>query len=220
MKTNRLFRPLALALLAVAAALPGAARAQDTLTETYQFPVTNFSAIPLTATLTAPFSQFDPSLGTLTGATFNWEYDLSVHEQWSNNGENYYLFTGPVGINDPNQNTLQTYYYNFIVGGSGGGNNFETERLPNFMPYSVPQYLGLLQGTGSYSLVWNAGCGPSVGSNGGYAAVLGVSLNSTSFVTVTYTYTPAVVPEPSTWALLGVGAGVLGVTWRRRPRAA
>jgi hypothetical protein len=61
-------------------------------------------------------------------------------------------------------------------------------------------------GTFTFDLVGNV----AFGSDAGFEMVDSVELNSVSNVVVTYTYTPDGVPEPSTWALLGVGAGLAG----------
>ena len=195
MKTIRPLRSLALALLALAAALPGAVRAQDTLSATYQFPAANFSNSYI-GTLTAPLPQFDPPLGTLTAASFNYEYDFAVSTVWDYGDESYYEISGPLGITNPSQYNLAQPGYNFPVGGPGQGGYDYVLRL-QFSPVSAPLAdFGLLVGTGNYSIVWNATV--SVQEQEAYVSASVNSLKPTSFVTVTYTYTPAPVPEPST----------------------
>lgn len=89
-----------------------------------------------------------------------------------------------------------------LVGEAGAQTSYTVEFVGTAvgaLPGSVTSYGGLTRGSTGRVFV------------GGDAAARGA-------INVSYTYTAA-VPEPSTYALMAAGLGVIGIAWRRRPRA-
>lgn len=72
---------------------------------------------------------------------------------------------------------------------------------------------------GTYQVLFSTLTGVLLNSTGGNAQASQQTVLQGTF-TLTYNYTPATVPEPSTWAVLAAGAGLVSVlALRRRQRA-
>ena len=156
------------------------------------------------------FSQFDPTLGTLTGVTY----------QYTVNGVTPFAdFSGTAGddlfyfLFDPSsQLQLATSHslFNF-TGGVGAGISFTAATDPN-----LAQYIGV--GT----LTLQESFSRSVFND--FVEIIGNPGNgSNPLIQITYDYTPAAVaavPEPSTWAMMILGFAGIGFTaYRKRDRS-
>ena len=104
----------------------------------------------------------------------------------------------------------------FSATGTGSGSTSTTSATP----VTGPDALSTFEGAGTYTVDFKHNIAFGAAPN---EFLTGVTLQPTSEVTVNYTYTPAGVPEPSTWAMLlllgGVGLGGRSLRHRRVCRA-
>lgn len=211
--------PLLFSLLSIAAL-----RA-DTIVQTATFTDANFSTGIITgmagATFTPVFSMtvnlFDPSLGTLESVTVDHGFSfLGTYNTGTIPGGGSFSGDGNILWN--------TTTIGSTGGGNGGGGNSDTTLDFSFLapPSGSATISGitsgsgltldLVKGTGTTSLAWNSHLVVTMDADDTFSG----SLNSGSF-TVTYNYTPTAVPEPGTWALMGLGlVGVLLTVKRKK----
>jgi hypothetical protein len=130
--------------------------------------------------LSTPFDLFDPSLGTLTGVAESVTGSLTW-DFGEDIGQTLLLALQKTGASQ------------FFLSSGMVGNQVINVSLSGAGGFQDPVFLG--PGTTQESL---AASGPG--------SLSGDSLTGQ----VTYTYTPAAVPEPSTWAMMLVGLAGLG----------
>ena len=183
------------------------------------------SSLPATASFT--LSEFDPSLGTLTGVevdfalTYKGEVDVLNFTSSSNPFTNAssqlpIAMTTPSSVS-PFDLPLVTASYS-VASGNANPPMFSQTFFPDpgspssntivFNPVSFAPYEGI--GNNSYQLGYGTG---NYGGTG-VGVAFGGDANSSGTATVIYTYSP--VPEPATFVLLVVGAAGLAATARRR----
>ena len=115
-----------------------------------------------------------------------------------------YVFSGPTGTLSASQANVD-----YAPFGNNQGNAFTvsaagvvTAANLNVNNTANNSYLALnAASNGNASQLYNYNTGDYSLNQGGFSGI---------------TFTPAAAPEPSTWALLGLGAGLLGLTLRRR----
>jgi hypothetical protein len=210
--------------------------------------VTSTQSIPLTETQWGPstpagsnpmtFAKFNPSLGTLTGVTVSGNYTFT---------DNVFMnFTAPAQItvtSDQRQLSMLRPDGTTITSGTAPGDSqvklygfnpgetlpksftFPTQTYTNALPTATltsPSDLALFTGASAsdtikipttanaYSyLIASAGNG-----SGGVTTMAGTD------VSISYTYTPASVPEPTSLAIFGSGMAVGLFVYRQRRGAA
>jgi MYXO-CTERM domain-containing protein len=177
-----------------------------TQTATINQSVVSATTIPLS------FSAFDPSLGTLTLVSYSITGTLDISGYITRTGAYNITFNLPYrlqGGSPLSQLDAQTISSNISGGSVSAGttvpDNYNVSiQVSNLSKTATPSAItfqsGLLKTptTGSYSI--------------GSAVLDGT-------VTLTYEYTPAAAPEPTSWALMLAGLGMLLFWQIRRYRA-
>ena len=141
--------------------------------------------------LSTPFDLFDPSLGTLTGVSESVSGSLTW--DFGDTGQTLLLVLAKTGASQF-----------FFSSGAGGSQGIDVS-LTGAGGFQDPVFIGL--GTTQESLT--VAQSPEIGT------LSGDSLTGQ----VTYMYTPAAVPEPSTWAMMFLGLAGLGYGAIRRKGA-
>jgi hypothetical protein len=142
--------------------------------------------------LSSPFDLFDPSLGTLTGVSESVSGSLTW--DFGDTGQTLLLVLAKTGASQ------------FFFSSDAGGSQGIDVSLTGAGGFQDPLFIGL--GTTQESLT--AAQSPETGT------LSGDDLTGQ----VTYNYTPAAVPESSTWAMMLVGFAGLGCAAIRRKQAA
>jgi hypothetical protein len=201
--------------------------------------------IPLTATDWPPppeslaFQEFDPSLGTLNSVTLDLSgtltTTLTVGNLSGSFGAGAALSSGSAStqttltVQDPlgNESLLNlTASFPFTnLSPTSGSNTITSGALmqtgSNGSTYVSPAVLAEFTGLSTISLSSSTSTLTGVLYTGGTAAAYASQAPMAALTgSVTYNYTPAVVPEPSTFALLTVGVwGIIGYRWRKKRSA-
>jgi hypothetical protein len=84
--------------------------------------------------------------------------------------------------------------------------------------YTAAAILAEFTGTGTISLGFQTFTQTLLANTGGVTSTSQVT-HAGATGTVTYTYIAAPVPEPSSWALMGIGGGAAFGVWARRRQA-
>ena len=227
MKNSKL---LAVALLAVAAL----AVAPPVVRAAVQGPTVTTTPIPSTLTDWAghlSFPKFNPALGTLTDVTL--QFSSALASTWtvtnSNSGSrtngSVYIEMA-VGVSDPallitDQPQLDfdspSHAYNLAPSGSASFGPFTSSETSGVYDYTAPGILSEFTGAGSIALSAQTLSTTWVSYHGGNVHVDQVTdASATGYVTYTYD-PPAHVPEPSMFAIFGIGAiGLVGYILRRK----
>jgi hypothetical protein len=176
-------------------------------------------------TISSTFPQFPAALGTLTGVTFAYDYQFSVDNAGGGGGGGAAV-SGPVDINgSPTSLDIAA-----STGGFGGGGPFAIPLVGNTdSTYTVTGDLSSYIGSGSYNFDYLSGdpsapAGPGgeptdyVSASPGFTLDLLSPTGSPSYVSVSYTYTPAAVPEPA--SVGGLGAAAIVLLARRKQKLA
>lgn len=201
----------------------------------------NFSFVPTNNTLLT-FNKFDTSLGTLTSITISTNVTKSGGSLFVDNDSGttatgsisqsvtINLTSGsvtltdgalsPIGVNITAQTDFAVSLAaddgdgaGYTVGGADfGGTNFESTSTNETKNVNTSVFGGY-QGAGTYVIDAKGTQGTDTTAVGG-AAFQGTPATASGDVTITYNYTPAVIPEPAS-ALLG-GIGCLALLRRRR----
>jgi hypothetical protein len=222
-------------MIAMALALVcGRVCAQDPA-DTISGPFTTSTPVPSTRTdwsSSLSFPQFDSSLGTLMSVTLDLSGSLSttitVTNTDSENGcagnakTEVQIAVQDAGLNlSAAELVLISPAYDYslqeagISGPSSSGLLTETGN-DGGNTYTAPAVLSEFTGPGTIGLPASTSTQALLANSGGYAVETRVT-DAALTGSVTYDYTPAGVPEPSTLALLGVGVVVLlGYVWRNR----
>jgi len=209
-------KAIPLCFLLLAGLLPAAEISQtDSFTTSGTFSgAGNHDLIP-DGLFTATFQPFDGSLGTLESFSIVWTLNVT----WD--------YTLGAGDNHSVGGGVTAYLNNVSYNGSGGGGGHSlpgtgTRSLnPNVTStYTVASISG---GTGASLLAIVTGDDPFQARyeetfSGSFIGNPSINLTALAGVTLTYTYTPAAVPEPSTYALLAGAVALGGAGWRHRRR--
>ena len=161
-------------------------------------------------------TQFDPSLGTLTGFQFTFNYLFHVTADTTSGGAAYTSLGGNFQLNGNSVSSGSCS--GSQSGGAAADLSFDVTCGPvdsgaqtfggNFDPSAVTGF----EGTGTIPFAWMTSPAlVAVGS--GTEATIGITSGS---VAITYTYTPAPTPEPSTAGLVALGAFALGMAAKRK----
>jgi hypothetical protein len=216
---------LTLGLAALAIAQPASASYSETL---------DFgSSSSLISTLTMPpgsatlsFHQFNTTMGTLTGVTITLNDYTSVVCQATNNTDSQesfskFYYTGTVAVLGPDGTTTST---SLSTSSDNSGNvtafsvitvdsteNASLTSGPTSVT-SISSYEG--SGAGTFNLTVT----PNNSFGGSGSAAVGGYTSTYGSVTITYEYTPNVVPEPASMAMVAIGLGGLAIAHRFRRR--
>jgi PEP-CTERM motif len=171
-------------------------------------------------------SQFDPSLGTLTGATITYSTtmtpEVSIIDITGAGGTyaNATLtarddFTGPDGYSG--NFSAEAGPFSGTVAPSGSPPTFTTtpgtptpnSTLDSILPTDFADFTGL----GNVSFTFESGPQTPNGSPGGTNIFIGGNSTDSGEASIAYTYTA--VPEPASLSIIGIGAAML--LRRRRP---
>jgi hypothetical protein len=220
-----LIRSLALSCLA-ALALPGAPAKAEFIVVGTSTPIPT-SLTEVNAPLT--FARFDPSLGML----------LSVRIMYSTNLDTQLTVTN--GAATPSSGnartevttTLQTpganipgglqtdrifpspaYAYSLPSGGSVTSPLFTASASAD-ETYNTAAILAEFTGPGSIALTFSTLTQTLLANTGGVTSTSQVT-HASATGTVIYEYLPIPVPEPSSWALMGIGGAAVFGAWARR----
>ena len=215
--------------LAIAfAVVAGLSLRADTISYTNSFPST---LTEWSTTLNVP--QFNPSLGTLSSiditlssginsvlhitnnvGTSSYGTEASDLQIFVTNPGSYDLFgTGGAPVIDA---TTGSFHYN-LVGSMGWGTNspaLSTTGGADTGSITDSSTLALFTGTGTEGLPTSTITLLSGSHNGNQTQINETSANLQSVIT--YGFTAAPVPEPTTFAMIGAGLASLGMVWRRR----
>lgn len=203
------------ALAASPLLLPAATIVQTSIFGPDDFEASFGSEDPLNATyfpqLIGTFDQFDTSLGTLNSAIFTYTISFDVFAISSIENESIDIAGG---------GSFRFDTATIVYGGglSGSGSATAGESLITFSAYieSGPGVPGLafnlVEGTGQFTLGWYGEPMVFIRSQANTEG----EITASGFITVTYDYTPAVVPEPSSAAALVGGFVLAGALLRRR----
>jgi hypothetical protein len=178
---------------------------------------TEFVSLPNSGDNEAAVLPFDTTLGTLDSVDVNWTWGVSFSGL---SGAN----SGNVGLYMPG--TVSLLGFGYGGNGAGGGNGVapNTSFSAATSSASVNKNFSAADAGFSYnSAIWAAFSGNSSytaklalgGYSLSYANLASGTFTSNADLVVTYNYTAAAVPEPSAFALLGVGALYLGARRRR-----
>ena len=219
MKMNSSIRLLTLTAVGVTLATLGVSHARaDTSTSTYTFPTTSVYSgstnnLSVPKTFSATIDDFNPALGMLTGVAFTYSYDFTTAYSGTTGGGGALSGTFTLAGTQVKVGGL-VQYAGASFGGAGTGTG--TASATSAAPIDPDNGVSEVTGSGTYAFVWSTTLNYS-GSPG--ENLNGITLTPASSVTATYTYTPAAAPEPSTWAMLSVGAVGMAFALRRRGRA-
>ncbi len=178
-------------------------------------------------TQTISLNQFDSSLGTLTGVQITVDTQLQKSGTLENNGSNaanlsYFYQSGSITVNGEGVTHTQDATATFLAGesfnGVAGGGGVATitflqeSSLGNvFNPLDLSAFIGL--GTVDYAV--NAAADLFTGCGNANCAS-NITTRMGARMTVTYTYEPSMneVPEPASFAMVGLGVLALGLIGR------
>jgi hypothetical protein len=195
---------------------------------TYYSSVVAQQDVPFSYTL--PVQQFNPSLGTLTGVTLSVDATVTGYIQIVNIGSTSYTFTNatasvPVTVTGPGVPTptsVSTTATATLASGTAapGLNSYAgvTASSTGLTPVAMSAW-GMYTGTGTFDgTIASTATGGTFSGTGGPGSqgklFFGGTATAGGTIDVTYTYISAVVPEPNSMALLGIGmAGFF--TYRR-----
>ena len=190
------------------------------------------STVPFSGTMSIP--KFNAALGTLTSISFTLTGGLTATQKFENGDDVSATITvtttGTMTLQRPDTSTLvvtiPTVQNTATVGPFDGNINFagtsgltfapKVGSLSNTQTYSGAGDMALFTGSGNITLPVIA-----TGSSGGTGAAnvtIQASLTGQASASVTYTYSVASVPEPSTYGAIGAVsvAGFLGYRRARR----
>ncbi|MDZ7638019.1 MAG: PEP-CTERM sorting domain-containing protein [Bryobacterales bacterium] len=173
--------------------------------------------------------QFNAGLGTLTGVEITVDTQINKDGSLVNNGSNaapvsYNYTLATISVTGEGVNHSQSASGTFTVGETflnvaGGGGSVPISSLQEFdlgnifNPGNLSAFIG--GGTIAYavngSAILNTGCG-----SGNCATLINTRMGAQ--ISVTYTYEPDTneIPEPASFALVGLGVLALGLVGRRR----
>ncbi len=231
MNTFNHFAKTGLALGVAALAVSNASAALFTVGPlTAVFPSVE-STVPFSGTMSIP--KFNAALGTLTSISFTLNGNLTATQKFENGDDVSSTITvtttGTMTLQRPDTTTLvitiPTVQNTATVGPFDGNINFagtsgitfspKVGTLSNTQVYSGASDLALFTGSGNITLPVLA-----TGSSGGTGAAnvtIQASLTGQASASVTYTYSVATVPEPSTYGAIGA-VSVVGFLGYRRAR--
>lgn len=213
--------------------LPTAARADVTSPQTIQIAATDTNFGPGTA-LNDPmmFNQFNSALGTLDSVSVSVLYDFTHTATVTFYTPGTFTTSATqnnLAVNLPNgQSIVSTTAPDYVQ-----TTTFNSSTMHLNTPINLPTVtnsgavgplsltsaadLALFTGNGTIAIpVLASSYGSFVTTNGNGAGL--VTTTADAKVTISYTYTPHAVPEPSSVVLLGLGG--CGLLWFRRRRAA
>ena len=184
-------------------------------------------SLPTTASFSLP--EFNPALGTLQAVHVEFALQYQGEVDIVNISGSPQSFTNatssvPINITAPSPGVPSLTASMSVSSGSLVSspplNEFPGSVLNTTIPFDVlPADLGSYEGAGNNSYMLAYGAGNYMGSTGapGGTVFFGGDANSLGTASVLYTFAPT--PEPSTLALLGLGAMAFGAIARRRMRA-
>lgn len=226
---TRSFQKILLLVLALFGCLTSALAQTNTVTVPNNFNLSNNNAgVPKVIHQTVPIPQIDHTKFRILGLTISIVAKDQYQSQFFNftNSSRDAVATGTttVSIAAPISGTPPASVNNsmFVLGFGISGFGTLTANNLNGLQTSSPSMLAMapadfavFYGTGSYNLPLTTTQTSIVSVLGGHSnGDVGTATNVTGSVLVTYHYTTAPVPEPSTLAAVGLGA--LGFVRRRR----
>jgi hypothetical protein len=180
---------------------------------TYDSSVVPLQSIPFSYVLSLP--KFDPSLGTLTGVTLSVDASVLGMVQIFNISGTTKSFTNatasvPMTATGPGGVVATTTATAVVASGTAapGLNSYPPVLgLSQGLAPVAPVNFGLYEGVGTFNgtLAVTAASGTFGGTGGGGSLFFGGTAEAGGAINVEYTYTPSVVPEPTSMALLGIG---------------
>jgi hypothetical protein len=222
MATLRHFAVIALVVLCMGVAVEAKA-------DLISGPFTTTTPIPSTLTDwigSLAFPMFDSSLGTLTSVKLDLTGNFSTVITVTNIGTSSSTGTAKtevaVTVQDGGNNLLvpelDMFSSNFSFTNLPAGQSVTSGTIiksgSSSDIYTLPAVLAEFTGPGTIVLPASTYTQTWIAYNGGNSNATQVT-NAQLTGSVTYTYAP--VPEPSTFALFGIGAfGLLGYVWRKR----
>jgi hypothetical protein len=214
-----------LALLGLALAALAVAPKADAAFETFSH-TTPTATVPFTDSFTLP--KFDTSLGTLTGITITLSTSVTAEVDIFNATGSPAAFTNatatiPVTLTSPTETVSTTTTattptgiaapgFSAFPGLTSNTSSTVTVALANF-----GQYEGVGGGSASYSAAFSGG---SYSGSSIPGVFFGGTATAGGITSITYTYSPAAIPEPASMAMVVIGLGGVFAARRYRRRAA